>query len=99
MQKLYVLPTKKVPMHSNHVSYHLEETIIGFVFQFGPNHFLDWPTLRIVFLTRVRTKKSEGKNIESLGSLKQKGDETIEEFYGKVYGGSIKDESQNQRSI
>lgn len=33
---------------------------------------------------RFRTKKSEGEVIESLGSLKQKNDETFEEFYESV---------------
>ena len=52
--------------------------------QFGPNHFSDWPSLGAAFLMRFRTKKSKDEVIESLGSLKQKKDETIEEFYERV---------------
>ena len=52
--------------------------------QFGPNHFPDWPLLKAALFFRFRTKISEGEVTKSLGSLKQKKDETIEEFYKKV---------------
>ena len=59
----------------------LKKRALEWYSQFGPNHFPDWPTLGTAFLMRFRTKKSEGEVIESLGSLKQKKDEAVEEFY------------------
>ena len=62
----------------------LKKRALEWYSQFGPNHFPDWPSLGLAFLMRFRTKKSEGEVIESLGSLKQKKDETVEEFYERV---------------
>ena len=62
----------------------LKKRALEWYSQFGPNHFPDWPSLGLAFLMRFRTKKSEGEVIESLSSLKQKKDETVEEFYERV---------------
>ena len=62
----------------------LKKRALEWYSQFAPNHFSDWPALRAAFLMRFRIKKSEGEVIESLGSLKQKKDETMEEFYERV---------------
>ena len=62
----------------------LKKQALEWYSQFGPNYFPDWPTLGIAFLMRFKSKKSEGEVIESLGSLKQKKDEIVKEFYEKV---------------
>ena len=62
----------------------LKKRALEWYSQFGPHHFPDWPSLGAAFLMRFRSKKSEGEVIESLGSLKQKKDETVEEFYERV---------------
>ena len=62
----------------------LKKRALEWYSQFGPNYFPDWPSLGTAFLMRFRSKKSEGEVIESLGSLKQKKDETVEEFYERV---------------
>ena len=62
----------------------LKKRTLEWYFQFGPNHFPDWPTLGIAFLMRFKTKKSEGEVTDSLGSLNQKKYETIEEIFERV---------------
>ena len=62
----------------------LKKRALEWNFQFVPNQFPYWPSLGLALFMRFRTKKSKGEVIESLGSLKQKKNETIEEFYERV---------------
>src|ERR1700738_3143687 len=62
----------------------LKKKALEWYTQFPANHFMNWNDLKTTFIQRFRSTKSEGEIINNLSHVKQKKDESVEEFYERV---------------